>query len=57
MSPIAGVSMIPVLIGAPLILMPLHIILMELTIDPACSVAFEMELPERDLMQRLPWNP
>jgi Ca2+-transporting ATPase len=55
--PIAGVSMIPVLFGAPMVLMPLHIILMELIIDPACSVAFEMEPPEPGLMHRPPRDP
>jgi Ca2+-transporting ATPase len=55
--PIAGVSMIPVLSGAPMVLMPLHIILMELIIDPACSVAFEMEPPDAALMRRPPRNP
>ena len=55
--PIAGVSMIPVLLGGPMMLMPLHIILMELIIDPACSVAFEMEPGERDLMRRPPRSP
>jgi Ca2+-transporting ATPase len=55
--PIAGVSMIPVLLGGPMVLMPLHIILMELIIDPACSVAFEMEPPEAGLMRRPPRDP
>ena len=55
--PIAGVSLIPVLLGGPMMLMPVHIILMELIIDPACSVAFEMEPAEADLMRRPPRNP
>jgi Ca2+-transporting ATPase len=55
--PIAGVSMIPVLLGGPMMLMPVHIILLELIIDPACSVAFEMEPAEPGLMQRRPRNP
>ena len=55
--PIAGMSMIPVLFGGPLVLMPLHIVLMELIIDPACSVAFEMEPAEPRLMQRPPRDP
>jgi Ca2+-transporting ATPase len=55
--PIAGVSMIPVLLGGPLMLMPLHIILLELIIDPACSVAFEREPAESDVMLRPPRNP
>jgi Ca2+-transporting ATPase len=55
--PIAGLSMIPVLFGGPMVLMPVHIILMELIIDPACSVAFEMEPAEAGLMQRPPRDP
>ena len=55
--PIAGVSMIPVLLGGPMMLMPLHIILLELIIDPACSVAFEMEPEESDAMRRPPRDP
>ena len=55
--PIAGLSMIPVLFGGPMVLMPVHIILMELIIDPACSVAFEMEPAEAGLMQQPPRNP
>jgi P-type Ca2+ transporter type 2C len=55
--PIAGMSMIPVLSGGPMVLMPLHIILMELIIDPACSVAFEMEPAEAGVMRRPPRNP
>ena len=55
--PIAGMSMIPVLTGGPMVLMPLHIILMELIIDPACSVAFEMEPAEAGVMRRPPRNP
>ena len=55
--PIAGVAMIPVLLGGPMMLMPLHIILLELIIDPASSVAFEVEPAESDLMRRPPRNP
>jgi Ca2+-transporting ATPase len=55
--PIAGLSMIPVLFGGPMVLMPVHIILMELIIDPACSVAFEMEPAEAGLMQQPPRDP
>lgn len=52
--PIAGMSLVPVLFGWPLILLPLHLVLMELIIDPACSVAFEMEPEEDGLMTRPP---
>jgi Ca2+-transporting ATPase len=55
--PIAGISLIPVLFGWPLVLMPVHVIFMELIIDPACSIAFEMEPEEHDIMRRPPRNP
>ena len=41
--PIAGMSLIPVLFGWPLVLLPVHIVFLELIIDPACSVVFEAE--------------
>ena len=49
--PIAGLALIPVLAGWPLVLMPVHIVFLELIIDPACSIAFEAEPGEPDLMQ------
>ena len=55
--PIAGISLIPVLFGWPLVLMPVHVIFMELIIDPACSIAFEMEPEEPDVMRRPPRDP
>ena len=52
--PIAGMSLIPVLLKWPLALLPVHIVFLELIIDPACSVVFEMESDEADIMQRPP---
>lgn len=53
--PIAGLSLIPILLGDfPLILWPVHIVFLELIIDPACSIIFEAEKEESDIMQRLP---
>ena len=52
--PIAGMSLIPVLFGWPLVLLPVHILFLELIIDPACSTIFEAEEAERDLMKRPP---
>lgn len=54
--PIAGMSLIPVLFKWPLALLPVHILFLELIIDPACSVVFEMENEEKDVMQRPPRN-
>ncbi len=52
--PIAGMSLLPVLFKWPLALLPVHIVFLELIIDPACSVVFEMEEDEKDIMQRKP---
>ena len=52
--PIAGMALLPVLLGWPVLLYPLHIVFLELVIDPACSLAFENEPPEADLMRRPP---
>jgi Ca2+-transporting ATPase len=55
--PIAGIALIPAVMGWPLILTPVHVIFMELIIDPASSIAFEMEPEEHDLMRRPPRDP
>jgi Ca2+-transporting ATPase len=55
--PIAGMSLIPILLGWPLILLPVHIVFLELIIDPACSIAFEAEPEEAAVMKRPPRNP
>jgi Ca2+-transporting ATPase len=52
--PIAGMSLIPVLFNWPLALLPVHILFLELIIDPACSIVFEGEEDEADIMQRPP---
>ena len=55
--PIAGISLLPVFFGLPLVLMPLHIVFLELVIDPACSTAFESEPAHPQIMNRPPRNP
>ncbi len=55
--PIAGLSLFPVLFGWPLILLPVHIVFLELIIDPACSVVFEAEPEEAEIMHRPPRDP
>jgi Ca2+-transporting ATPase len=55
--PIAGMSLLPVLIGWPLVLLPVHIVFLEMIIDPACSIVFEMEQEERSIMERPPRPP
>jgi Ca2+-transporting ATPase len=52
--PIAGAALLPVLLGWPVVLFPLHIAFLELVIDPACSMVFENEPSESDVMQRAP---
>ena len=52
--PIVGLSLVPVMLGWPLILLPVHILFLQLIIDPACSIVFEMELEENDIMRRPP---
>jgi Ca2+-transporting ATPase len=52
--PIAGMSLLPVLFKWPLAMLPVHIVFLELIIDPACSVVFEMESDEDDIMRRPP---
>lgn len=54
--PISGLSLIPVLIGWPLILLPIHIAFLHLIIDPACSVVFEASAAEKNIMRRPPRN-
>jgi Ca2+-transporting ATPase len=52
--PIAGLALLPLLLGWPLLLTPMLIALLELVIDPTCSVVLEAERGERDLMRRPP---
>ncbi|MGA2090098.1 MAG: cation-translocating P-type ATPase [Endomicrobiales bacterium] len=52
--PITGISLIPVLLRWPLVLMPVHILFLELIIDPACSIVFEAEPAENGIMNRTP---
>ena len=54
--PIAGMSLIPVILQWPLVLLPVHVVFLELIIDPACSVVFEAEPEEADVMNRPPRN-
>ncbi len=52
--PIAGLSLIPVLLGLPLLLLPMHIVFLELMIDPACSIVFESGREANDIMTKPP---
>ncbi|MCL4499052.1 MAG: cation-translocating P-type ATPase [Chloroflexi bacterium] len=55
--PIIGMSLLPIFFGWPLVLMPVHIAFLELIIDPACSVVFEAEPEEPNVMRRPPRDP
>ncbi|WP_313294610.1 cation-translocating P-type ATPase, partial [Faecalispora jeddahensis] len=58
--PIALASLTAPLLGispASLMLLPLHIVLLELIIDPTCSVVLECQPAERNVMERAPRNP
>ncbi len=55
--PIAGMSLIPVIFGWPLVLLPIHIAFLHLIIDPACTIVFEAEPEESNVMTRPPRNP
>jgi len=52
--PIAGISVLPVSINLPLVLLPVHVALLHLIIEPACSVVFEAEPAAPDVMRRPP---
>jgi len=54
--PIAGMSLFPIFLNLPIVLLPAHVAFLELIIDPACSIVFEAEPEEGDIMQRPPRN-
>lgn len=55
--PIAGLALLPVLLGLPPMLLPMHLVLLELVIDPVCSIVFEAEPGDKRSMQRPPRRP
>jgi len=55
--PIAGMAFLPLLMGGPIVLYPVHVVFLEFVIDPACSVVFEAETEERETMRRPPRDP
>jgi Ca2+-transporting ATPase len=56
--PIVGLTLLPAFFSElPIILLPMHIVVLELMIDPICSLAFESEKEEKNLMKRPPKNP
>ena len=54
--PIAAAVLLPLILGNPPILSPIHILFLQIIIDPACAVIYEMESEEDDVMKRPPRN-
>jgi Ca2+-transporting ATPase len=52
--PVTGLALMPLLLGTPLILLPLHVVFLEMIIDPACSIVLEREPAASDVMRRAP---
>jgi Ca2+-transporting ATPase len=55
--PIAGLALLPLLFGLPILFGPIHIALLEMVIDPVCALVFEAEREEDDVMLRRPRHP
>jgi Ca2+-transporting ATPase len=55
--PIAGLALLPLVFGLPIIFGPIHIAFLEMVIDPVCSLVFEAETDEEDVMRRKPRIP
>lgn len=55
--PIAGLAIVPVFFKLPLMFFPIHIVFLEMIINPACSIIFEAESEEADVMLRFPRPP
>ena len=55
--PITGLALLPLLLGEPLVLLPLHVVFLELIIDPASTLVFEREPASPNVMRRPPRAP
>lgn len=55
--PIMGITILALIFKWPLILLPMHILFLELIIDPTCSMVFEAEKAEENIMKRKPRSP
>jgi Ca2+-transporting ATPase len=55
--PIVGLALLPLLLGLPPLLLPLHVVLIEMVIDPVCAIAFENEPVEAGTMEQPPRRP
>ncbi len=52
--PIAGLALLPLLMGLPPVMLPAHVVLTEMVIDPICSIAFEQAPEDPQIMDRPP---
>ena len=52
--PVIMLSIMPVLLGLPLLLLPIHIAFLELVFDPTCSLVFEAEQGDGSEMSQPP---
>lgn len=52
--PIAGLTLLPLLLGLPALMLPVHVVVTQMIIDPVCSLAFENAPPSRGSMERPP---
>jgi P-type Ca2+ transporter type 2C len=55
--PTAGMSFLPLALGGPLFLFPVHVVFLEFVIDPACTLVYEAEKTDAQIMQRPPRDP
>ena len=55
--PIAGLALLPLVFGYPILLGPMHIAFLEMVIDPVCALVFEAETEEADVMRHPPRSP
>lgn len=52
--PISGLALLPVILGFPPLLLPIHVAFLELIIDPACTIIFEGEKENDQVMKKMP---
>jgi Ca2+-transporting ATPase len=55
--PVSGMALLPLLAGGPIVFWPIHIVFLELVIDPACAMVFERESAHSGIMHRPPRDP
>jgi P-type Ca2+ transporter type 2C len=55
--PVVAMALLPLLLGGPLVLWPVHIVFLELVIDPACTLVFERQPPQSDPLAQPPRAP